>query len=68
MQAILLALSILALLAGAAMIGFGIPVNEFGIGNTLIMAGTTAMVGGGGTSATSLEGNTASGFAFSFGE
>jgi len=46
MQAILLALSILALLAGAAMIGFGIPVNEFGIGNTLIMVGTTAMVGG----------------------
>jgi len=28
------------------MIGFGIPINEFGIGNTLISAGTTAVVGG----------------------
>lgn len=32
--------------AGGAMVGFGIPINEFGLGNTLIMAGTTAFVGG----------------------
>jgi len=31
---------------GAAVIGFGIPINEFSFGNTLIIAGTVAMVGG----------------------
>lgn len=31
---------------GAALIGFGIPINEFSFGNTLIIAGTVAMVGG----------------------
>ncbi len=28
------------------MVAFGVPINEFGLGNTLIMAGTTAFVGG----------------------
>ena len=32
--------------AGGALIGFGIPINEFSFGNTLIGAGTTASVGG----------------------
>jgi hypothetical protein len=35
-----------ALFAGLVMIGFGIPINEFSFGNTLISAGTTAVVGG----------------------
>jgi hypothetical protein len=32
--------------AGTAMIGFGIPINEFTLGTTLIIAGTTALAGG----------------------
>jgi hypothetical protein len=28
------------------MVGFGIPINEFSLGNTLIIAGTTALAGG----------------------
>jgi len=36
----------LTLIAGVGMIGFGIPINEFSFGNTLILAGTTAAVGG----------------------
>lgn len=35
-----------AFLAGVLMVGFGIPINEFSFGNTLIVAGTTAAVGG----------------------
>lgn len=31
---------------GVAVIGFGIPINEFSFGNTLIVAGTTAATGG----------------------
>ena len=31
---------------GAVLIGFGIPINEFSFGNTLIVAGSVAMVGG----------------------
>lgn len=31
---------------GIMMIGFGIPINEFSLGNTLIIAGTTALAGG----------------------
>src|SRR5437763_14256044 len=41
-----LALAIVAIVIGIAMVGFGIPINEFGTGNTLIAAGTTAVVGG----------------------
>ena len=42
----LLILGVMVTLAGAAMLAFGIPINEFGIGNTLIIAGTAAFVGG----------------------
>src|SRR3974390_2143120 len=35
-----------ALVGGLVMIGFGIPINEFSFGNTLIGGGTTALVGG----------------------
>jgi hypothetical protein len=34
------------LLAGLAAIGFGIPINEFGLGNTLILAGAVAACSG----------------------
>jgi hypothetical protein len=43
---LLLAVGVLALVAGLVTVGFGIPINEFSFGNTLIMAGTTAAVGG----------------------
>ena len=46
MPALLYGIGALALFAGLLMIGFGIPINEFSFGNTLIMAGTTAGVGG----------------------
>ena len=36
----------LALIFGAAVVGFGIPVQEFSFGNTLIMAGATVATGG----------------------
>lgn len=42
----LLILGVFVTLAGAGMVAYGIPINEFGLGNTLIMAGTTAFVGG----------------------
>jgi hypothetical protein len=42
----LLVLGVIVTLAGAGMVAYGIPINEFGLGNTLIMAGTTAFVGG----------------------
>ncbi|HET7681543.1 MAG TPA: hypothetical protein VFK79_15570 [Xanthobacteraceae bacterium] len=42
----LLVLGVLVTLAGAGMLAFGIPINEFGLGNTLIIAGTAAFVGG----------------------
>jgi hypothetical protein len=33
-------------MVGVGMVGYGIPINEFSFGNTLIVAGTTAVVGG----------------------
>jgi hypothetical protein len=42
MMVVLLAAGIGFLLAGLVAIGFGIPINEFGFGNTLILAGTVA--------------------------
>jgi hypothetical protein len=42
----LFVLGILATATGVAMLGFGIPINEFSLGNTLIIAGTVASVGG----------------------
>lgn len=46
MPIVLLALGILTAGTGAVMIGFGVPINEFSLGNTLIISGTTALVGG----------------------
>lgn len=46
MAILLYCVGIAAVLAGGATIGFGIPVSEFSFGNTLIAAGTTALVGG----------------------
>jgi hypothetical protein len=46
MPALLYSIGVFALFAGLVMIGFGIPINEFSFGNTLIGAGTTASIGG----------------------
>src|SRR5689334_5439232 len=46
MSALLYGIGVFALFAGLVMIGFGVPINEFSFGNTLIGAGTTAAVGG----------------------
>ena len=46
MPALLYGIGAFALFAGLVMIGFGVPINEFSFGNTLISAGTTAAVGG----------------------
>jgi hypothetical protein len=46
MPALLFGIGIFALFAGLVMVGFGIPINEFSFGNTLISSGTTAAVGG----------------------
>jgi hypothetical protein len=39
-------LGVVTATAGFIAIGFGVPINAFSLGNTLIMAGTTAVVGG----------------------
>ncbi|HZP70872.1 MAG TPA: hypothetical protein VFB29_13080 [Pseudolabrys sp.] len=46
MAVLLFSVGTVALVAGLVMVGFGIPINEFSFGNTLISAGTTAAVGG----------------------
>jgi hypothetical protein len=46
MSALLYGIGAFALVAGAILVGFGIPINEFSFGNTLILAGTTSVVGG----------------------
>jgi hypothetical protein len=46
MAVVLFSVGTFALVAGLLMVGFGIPINEFSFGNTLISAGTTAAVGG----------------------
>ncbi len=46
MSVSLFVLGLMLTAMGGAMVGFGIPINEFGLGNTLIVAGTTAFVGG----------------------
>jgi hypothetical protein len=46
MSVILLILGILVTAAGVVTIGFGIPINEFSLGNTLIVSGTTAVAAG----------------------
>jgi len=46
MPVLLYIVGAIAIMAGAAMIGFGIPINEFSFGNTLISAGVTAFMSG----------------------
>jgi len=46
MAVILLVLGIVVAAAGVAAIGFGIPINEFTLGTTLILTGATALTGG----------------------
>jgi hypothetical protein len=46
MSVVLLVLGIVAAASGVVTIGFGIPINEFTLGTTLILAGTTALTGG----------------------
>jgi hypothetical protein len=46
MSILLFVVGAVAFAIGVAMIGFGIPINEFSFGNTLIIAGTTAAIGG----------------------
>ena len=46
MSILLFVVGAIAFAIGVAMIGFGIPINEFSFGNTLIISGTTAAIGG----------------------
>ncbi len=46
MSVVLYVVGAIAVMIGVAMVGYGIPINEFSFGNTLIVAGTTAAVGG----------------------
>ena len=46
MSVLLFVVGAIATLAGVGMVGYGIPINEFSFGNTLIVAGTTLAVGG----------------------
>jgi hypothetical protein len=46
MSVILTLLGIVIATAGVAAIGFGIPINEFTLGTTLMMTGSTALIGG----------------------
>jgi hypothetical protein len=46
MSVILYLLGILVVAAGVAAIGFGIPINEFTLGTTLIITGVTGLTGG----------------------
>jgi hypothetical protein len=42
----LLVVGIMATASGVAMVGFGISIKEFSLGNTLLITGTTALIGG----------------------
>ena len=46
MYLVLFAVGLLITAAGLLTIGFGIPINAFSLGNTLIISGTVAVVGG----------------------
>jgi len=46
MSFVLFVLGLAAAAGGVLLIGFGIPINEFSLGNTLILAGTTALASG----------------------
>jgi hypothetical protein len=46
MSGLLFGVGAAAVVVGIVVVGFGIPINEFSFGNTLIVAGATAAVGG----------------------
>ncbi len=46
MSFVLFVLGLAAVVAGVMSIGFGIPINEFSLGNTLIIAGATGLASG----------------------
>ncbi len=46
MYVVLLGIGLVMAAVGFVTIGFGIPINAFSLGNTLILAGTTSVVGG----------------------
>jgi hypothetical protein len=46
MSVLLFFIGAIAIVVGSVMIAFGIPINEFSFGNTLIAAGVTAFMGG----------------------
>ena len=46
MSVLLFVVGAIATVAGVGMVGYGVPINEFSFGNTLIVAGTTLAVGG----------------------
>jgi hypothetical protein len=46
MSVVMLVLGIVVAVAGAAALGFGIRINEYSVGHTLIIAGTTGLAGG----------------------
>jgi len=46
MSVLLFVVGAIVTMMGVGMVGYGIPINEFSFGNTLIIAGTTATVGG----------------------
>src|SRR5437764_43857 len=46
MSVVMLVLGIVVALAGAGALGFGIRINEFSVGHTLILAGATGLAGG----------------------
>lgn len=46
MQLFLFIIGAVALVAGVVTIGYGIPINQFSFGNTLIIVGTMAAIGG----------------------
>lgn len=46
MSVLLFVVGAIAIMVGVGLVGYGIPINEFSFGNTLIVAGTTAVVGG----------------------
>jgi hypothetical protein len=46
MSIVLFVVGAIAVMVGVGMVAFGIPINEFSFGNTLIVGGTTATVGG----------------------
>jgi len=46
MSGLLYGVGAIAVVVGAVLVGFGIPINEFGFGNTLIISGVTVVVGG----------------------